>query len=63
MAVQRAALVVKEYKKNYSESVDAFLEEAIVRRELADNFCFYNKHYDSLEGAHAWAKETLNVHK
>ena len=28
----------------------AFIEESVVRRELADNFCFYNKHYDSIEG-------------
>jgi deoxyribodipyrimidine photo-lyase len=34
----------------------------IVRKELSDNFCHYNSHYDSLEGAHSWAKETLQEH-
>jgi len=28
----------------------------VVRRELSDNFCFYNQHYDSLTGAAAWAQ-------
>ncbi|PSN38921.1 hypothetical protein C0J52_11866 [Blattella germanica] len=45
------------------ESVDAFCEEAIVRRELADNFCFYNEKYDSLDGAYDWAKITLEAHR
>lgn len=43
-------------------SVDAFVEEALVRRELADNFCFYNSKYDQIEGAHSWAQETLAIH-
>ena len=38
------------------------MEEGIVRRELADNFCFYNPHYDSLKGAAGWAQETHKVH-
>lgn len=37
----------------------AFLEELIVRRELADNFCFYNKNYDSVDGFADWAKKTV----
>ncbi len=41
----------------------AFLEELIVRRELADNFCFYNSHYDSFAGFPAWAQLTLNEHR
>lgn len=63
ISVQRVVLCVQEYKAKYSESVEAFCEEAIVRRELADNFCFYNKNYDSLEGANDWAKKTLDVHR
>jgi len=42
---------------------DAFLEELIIRRELADNYCLYNKHYDSLKGIHPWAAETLDRHR
>jgi deoxyribodipyrimidine photo-lyase len=44
-------------------SMDAFLEELIVRRELSDNFCFYNANYDNIEGFPAWAKRTLNEHR
>lgn len=41
----------------------AFLEEAIVRRELADNFCWYAKNYDRLESAPAWAQKTLQARR
>ncbi|HRZ39777.1 MAG TPA: deoxyribodipyrimidine photo-lyase [Candidatus Omnitrophota bacterium] len=44
-------------------SKDAFLEELIVRRELSDNFCFYNPNYDHVEGFPAWAKKTLEEHR
>lgn len=43
-------------------AVDAFLEELIVRRELSDNFCFYNRYYDSIEGFPRWARETHALH-
>jgi len=62
LAPQRAALVVKTYAKRHNESVKAFLEETVVRRELADNFCLYNSNYDSLEGAAVWARESLAKH-
>jgi deoxyribodipyrimidine photo-lyase len=41
----------------------AFLEELVVRRELAENFCHYNPHYDSTNAFPAWAKETLKIHQ
>lgn len=53
---------MSKYKNKYKESVDAFREEAIVRRELSDNFCFYNENYDSLKGCASWAQETLKAH-
>jgi deoxyribodipyrimidine photo-lyase len=93
----------------HRDSVDAFIEQCVVRRELADNYCYCtslclfvlclgvavavavavamylrfplssllpycccnhkntnkttdNAHYDSLQGAHGWAQETLNAH-
>ena len=42
---------------------DAFLEEMIVRRELADNFCHYESNYDYFGGFHPWAQKTLNEHR
>ena len=44
------------------EDRDAFLEEFIVRRELAVNFVRYNARYDSLEGCEPWARRTLDAH-
>nr|XP_056705873.1 deoxyribodipyrimidine photo-lyase-like [Euleptes europaea] len=62
IAVQRAILEVRKHRHRHKESVDAFVEEAVVRRELADNFCFYNQNYDQVEGAPNWAKTTLALH-
>ena len=50
LSVQRSIQVVTQYRGKYKEAVDAYVEEAVVRRELADNFCFYNEHYDSVKG-------------
>ncbi|CAO1352263.1 unnamed protein product [Diamesa serratosioi] len=63
ISVQRAIIEVQKYKKKYKESVETFTEEAVVRRELADNFCYYNKNYDNFDGLADWAKKSLNEHK
>ena len=34
-----------------------------MRRELADNFCFYQPHYDTFAGFPDWAQKTLNQHR
>lgn len=41
---------------------DAFLEEFIVRRELAVNFVRYNPRYDTLAGCEPWAIRSLAAH-
>lgn len=40
----------------------AYLEELIVRRELAINFTYYNPNYDSFDGLHDWSQKTLQDH-
>jgi deoxyribodipyrimidine photo-lyase len=60
ISAQRVAL---EIKKSSIKRRQAFLEELIVRRELADNFCFYNEHYDDFKGFPDWAKKTLDEHR
>ena len=40
----------------------AFLEELIVRRELAINFVRYNPSYDSYESSAPWADRSLRLH-
>ncbi|XP_042313332.1 deoxyribodipyrimidine photo-lyase-like [Sceloporus undulatus] len=62
ISVQRAILEVRKHRSRYKESVEGFIEEAVVRRELADNFCYYNQNYDKVEGAYDWAKTTLKLH-
>jgi deoxyribodipyrimidine photo-lyase len=42
---------------------EAFLEELIVRRELAVNFVRYNPAYDRLDGGEPWALRTLAAHR
>jgi len=43
--------------------VEAFLEELIVRRELARNFCYFCSSYDSMECLPVWARASLEQHK
>lgn len=62
LSAQRAALEILRNSPS-SSSQEAFLEELIVRRELSDNFCFYNSHYDQISGFPSWAQQTLNAHR
>ena len=63
ISAQRCILEVKQFKSKYSAGVDAYIEEACIRRELSDNFCFYNENYDNLKGAANWAQQSLDVHR
>lgn len=58
ISAQRVALQVLASMKD----AGAFLEELIVRRELSDNFCYYNPNYDSFQAFPKWARETLEKH-
>ncbi|XP_047444696.1 CPD photolyase [Mugil cephalus] len=62
ISAQRVALQVQHSGKSAGHSTASFIEELVVRRELTDNFCFYNKKYDSIEGAYEWAQKTLKDH-
>ena len=42
---------------------EGFLEELVVRRELAFNFTWYDSAYDRLECLPRWARESLEVHE
>lgn len=53
--------VLKTY--NNSKVVETFLEQLIIRRELAINFVHYNPFYDSIKCLPEWAKKTINKHK
>jgi deoxyribodipyrimidine photo-lyase len=61
ISVQRTILHVKGLRTHH-DSTASFVEESVVRRELSDNFCYYNKYYDSLDGCYDWAKTSLKLH-
>ena len=58
---QRVALILQSINRH--PMIDTFLEELIVRKELSDNYCFYNPEYDSFRGFPDWAQKTLNNHR
>ena len=61
ISAQRVALEV--LRSGHDEGVCApFLEELIVRKELADNFCLYRPNYDSVGVFPAWASASLQEH-
>ncbi|KAJ8917474.1 hypothetical protein NQ315_005521 [Exocentrus adspersus] len=62
ISAQRCALEIKSVESLYKEQTEKFLEELIVRKELSDNYCFYNTNYDNIDGAANWAKESLKLH-
>lgn len=58
---QRVALeVIKSGVKDINKEV--FLEELVVRKELADNFCLYSKNYKDFTSIPNWAKVSLENH-
>jgi deoxyribodipyrimidine photo-lyase len=62
ISAQRIAMEVL-YSNAGDADRDAFLEELIVRRELSDNYCYYNRNYDSFKGFPPWARKTLDDHR
>lgn len=62
LAPQRLALTVTAAEAPQQDK-ESFLEELIIRRELADNFCFYERHYDAFAGFPEWAQKSHNEHR
>ena len=62
VSAQEVALMVEKQETDL-EARAAFLEQLIVRRELSDNFCFYERNYDSTEAFPDWSRKTLNDHR
>ena len=57
------ALAVREHAAEHKLMAGEFLEELIVRRELAFNFVRYAAPADSLEQLPEWARRTLDAHR
>jgi deoxyribodipyrimidine photo-lyase len=62
LSAQWVARAVQKSHQGNADDRAAFLEELIVRRELTDNYCFYNGHYDIVAGAPEWAQKTIAEH-
>ncbi len=62
ISAQRIAREVIREGWGETPSGKAFLEELIIRRELSDNFCYYNPNYDNTSGFRSWAQQTLGQH-
>jgi deoxyribodipyrimidine photo-lyase len=54
--------IALEVSKIKSPGKESFLEELIVRRELAFNYVCYNPRYDQYDALPNWALNTLRVH-
>jgi deoxyribodipyrimidine photo-lyase len=62
-AQKNKAKIDPKAEPTFVDSVAAFLEELIVRRELSDNFCLYNLNtYDTVECFPGWALASLRAH-
>jgi deoxyribodipyrimidine photo-lyase len=57
------ALQVRDTDKRFKDAKAAFLEELVIRRELAMNFVYYTPNYDAYRCLPIWAQKTLNDHK
>jgi len=55
--------MIRDVKNTKHPNAANFIEEAMVRRELAENYCHYCEHYDSLVGAWPWAIASLDKHR
>jgi deoxyribodipyrimidine photo-lyase len=61
LSIQEIVQAVEKAKAPQTSKA-AFLEEAIIRRELSFNFTHYNANYDSLKSLPAWAHKTMRDH-
>jgi deoxyribodipyrimidine photo-lyase len=61
LSVQRAVIRVKSSEAP-QDDIDSFVDEAVVWRELSDNYCGHVPGYASYEGFPDWAKKSLAEH-
>ncbi len=58
----QVALAARDYADEHKLMAGEYLEELIVRRELAFNFARYTPNYNSLEALPNWVQQTLAKH-
>ena len=62
LSPQRLAFMISSSELP-ADTKETFLEELVVRRELSDNFCYYEPAYDRFEGFPDWARKSLDLHR
>ncbi|KJP87130.1 hypothetical protein AK88_03176 [Plasmodium fragile] len=67
LSAQRCVLEVHKHAYNNPSihavsGKESFSDDFIMRKELADNYCYYNRNYNNFEGGREWAKESLKKH-
>lgn len=55
--------ILREVAKVPGKNSEAFLEELIIRRELAFNFVWYQRDYDAYSTLPDWARKSLGKHQ
>ncbi len=56
------ALEAEKFTSTEGINVQSFVEELLVRRELAMNFVAHESNYDTYAAVPAWAQQTLEIH-
>ena len=57
------ALKISRTPDSLKEAKEAFIEQLVVRRELAMNFAYYTSNYDAYACIPGWAQKTLADHR
>lgn len=62
LSSQRAVLAVQATKGS-DIAKSTFIENIVVKKEIADNFCLHTPEYDSVGAFPAWARRSINKHR
>lgn len=62
LSPQRLAYMISR-SELAQDTKETFLEELVVRRELSDNYCYYEPAYDRFAGFPEWARKSLDLHR
>ncbi len=62
LSSQRAVLEVMGSKAS-EKAKSTFIENIVVKKEIADNFCLHTPEYDSVGAFPEWARRSINLHR
>ncbi|MGD0816936.1 MAG: deoxyribodipyrimidine photo-lyase [Methanomassiliicoccales archaeon] len=62
LSSQRAVLQVLASKAS-EMAKSTFIENIVVKKEIADNFCLHTPEYDSVGAFPEWARRSINLHR